>query len=267
MTPRPQLCTATAIRRPSGAQDRPVTGMFPANQSRRAPVAISTTETIVPPTSVSAKANLVPSWLRASTGSIPGTPPPGSGTSSDVPGRPFSSRRTRKNRTPDSCPRVPESRNVRLSGAAAASFQDDSIPGGSGTAAMNLPVPASCTEGGTGVTIGVLERSGNRAIGTLAETKKRGGPVPAKGAAVAIGTARDDARSGRAGIVADGPADPPHGDGVDGGGAEGGTGNGVAAAPRGRMETRSAAGESPQPPTRVSTSNPAAATAARGNTR
>src|SRR5690606_36510387 len=145
-----------------------------------------------------------------------------------------------------------ESRKVRLSGAAAASFHDDSTPGGSGTAAMNRPVAASCTAGGTGVRSAVVDPSGKRTTAVLAVTKNRGGPAAASGAPVAIGAARDDARSG--------------GDGV-GEGFAGGPGLGVIDPDGGaRMASRPAAGSSPQPATCVSTRSTARA-AARGDMR
>ncbi|GAA2820138.1 hypothetical protein GCM10020220_005500 [Nonomuraea rubra] len=66
-----------------------------------------------------------------------------------------------------------------------------SRPGGSGMFARNAPVAASCTAGGTGVMVAVLEVPVKRASGVRAETKKRGGPVAGRGAPVAMGSASE----------------------------------------------------------------------------
>ncbi|MEU8378073.1 hypothetical protein [Streptosporangium sp. NPDC048865] len=116
--------------------------------------------------------------------------------------------------------------------------------------------------------IAVFDRSGKRAIGVIAETKKRGGPLAARGAAVAIATVRDEARSGRAGGGAgDDLASPPGGErvgdnaaGVGDGGIEGGTtGRGDVVSGEG-AETRSGSGALSQPPADISASTTPAVT-------
>ncbi|MEU7858778.1 hypothetical protein [Nonomuraea sp. NPDC049141] len=97
--------------------------------------------------------------------------------------------------------------------------------------------------------IAVLDLSGKYASGVLAVTKKRGGPVAGRGAAVAMGAAREVAigrGDGRA-AVSDGGAIGPEGMEGEGPDSEG------TAVVSPLSETRSAAG-SPQAPTSASMS-------------
>ena len=71
---------------------------------------------------------------------------------------------------------------------AASTCHDDFTPGGSGMSNRNFPVFASCTLGRSGAKVAVFEFAGmNRAIGVLAITMKRGGPVAGNGEPVASG--------------------------------------------------------------------------------
>ncbi|WP_344980801.1 hypothetical protein [Streptosporangium fragile] len=106
-----------------------------------------------------------------------------------------------------------------------------------------------------------MDLPGNRAIGTLAVTKKRGGPVAGRGAEVAMGSARDVAKGGGSGTAAglDGCATAVGmvGDGDDGNTVTAAVGTGP----------RSAARASPQAPVSASTSSPAVTAPARENMR
>ncbi|GAA0436829.1 hypothetical protein [Acrocarpospora corrugata] len=103
---------------------------------------------------------------------------------------------------------------------------------------MNDPVSALCTAGGTGLKTAVLDLPGKWASGVRAERKNRGEPVAARGAPVAMGSAKEVA--GGNGCCA-GPEDTM-GEGCGGTAVSDGSGGDAGGWVALTIDTRSAAG-------------------------